>query len=49
MQKITKAELGDAVILDADSNSVSSSYDDLGSIPTKAVSLCLVTQQFNVH
>lgn len=38
MSKITKADLGDAVILDADSNSVSSPYDDLGSIPTKVVS-----------
>ena len=33
-----KQELGDAVVLDADNNTVTTEYDDLGDLPPEIVS-----------
>ncbi|XP_074654474.1 DENN domain-containing protein 1A-like isoform X2 [Tubulanus polymorphus] len=38
MQKACKMELGDAVVLDADNNTVTSEYDDLETLPPEIVS-----------
>ena len=37
-QKCRNSELGDAVILDADNNTVTSQYDDLSTLPSDVVS-----------
>ena len=37
LQKVRMSELGDAVILDADKNTVQSQYDDLSTLPSDVV------------
>ena len=39
----TNQELGDAVILDCDTNTVTTEYDDLGDLPPEVVSEVLNT------
>lgn len=38
LQKVRNNELGDAVVLDADNNTVHSEYDDVAAMPTEVVS-----------
>lgn len=38
LQKAERMDLGDAVIVDADKNTVSSEYDDVGNLPDEMVS-----------
>ena len=41
LQLVRKQDLGDAVILDADANTVTTMYDDLATLPKEVVS-CLL-------
>ena len=38
-QKVKESELGDAVLVDADKNTVSTEYDDLNDLPDEIVSV----------
>ena len=37
LQLVRKQDLGDAVILDADANTVTTEYDDLSTLPKEVV------------
>lgn len=39
MQKTRKQDLGDAVVLDVDANTISTEYDDLETLPDDVVSI----------
>ena len=41
-QKVRKSELGDAVILDADTDTVTTEFDDVASMPSDVVSLKII-------
>lgn len=38
-QKVSRTEIGDVVILDADSNTVETPFDDLNNLPQDVVSI----------
>jgi hypothetical protein len=40
-QRVRKADLGDVVVLDADSNKVETPFQDLESLPVDVVSICI--------
>ena len=41
-QKVRKSELGDAVILDADTDTVTTEFDDVASMPSDVVSVNVI-------
>jgi hypothetical protein len=43
MQKIRKQDLGDAVVLDVDANTISTEFNDLDTLPDDVVSFMSFT------
>lgn len=45
LQRVRKADLGDVVVLDADSNKIETPYQDLESLPPDVVSIFKMADQ----